>query len=173
MTIIVDPDNEYSRFGMNCANLQDLTAKSALPRCSLVFVPSFDRALGIRQFSFLCALAWRLADAGRPVRFVVDELSEFTTAAEAPPEWRRLVKRGRKKGVTIMAASQRPAEIDKTIWSNASLVRTGRLGYDNDQLVIAAALGVPVASVRSLGQLDYLELDRNGSGQVAKGHLTF
>jgi hypothetical protein len=142
------------------------------PRGSLVFVPSFDRTTAVRQFSFLCALAWTLASRAHPVRFVVDELSEFTTATEAPPEWRRLVKRGRKQGITILAAAQRPAEIDKTIWSNATLVRAGRLSFAADQAVIAAALDVEVDQVRTLGSLDYLQRDRN-SGQLTRGHLTF
>lgn len=137
-----------------------------------MFVPSFDRALAIRQFAFVCAIAWRTAERGRPVDFVVDELSEFTTASEAPAEWRRLVKRGRKAGISVYAAAQRPAEIDKTIWSNASLVRTGRLNYVEDQRTIAAALGVPVDQVIALGQLDYLERDRN-SGELRRGRLTF
>jgi len=102
----------------------------------------------------------------------VDELSEFTTASEAPHEWRRLVKRGRKQGITILAAAQRPAEIDKTIWSNATLVRAGRLSFAADQAVIAAALDVDVDQVRALGSLDYLERDRN-SGELRRGHLTF
>lgn len=135
-------------------------------------MPTPDRAKGIRQFAFLCALAWRAAERGRRVRFVVDELSEFTTATEAPFEWRRLVKRGRKAGIVILAAAQRPAEIDKTIWSNASLVRSGRLNFADDQRVIAAALGVPVDQVAALGQLDYIEADRN-AGQLRRGRLTF
>lgn len=102
----------------------------------------------------------------------MDELSEFTTAAEAPPEWRRLVKRGRKQGITILAAAQRPAEIDKTIWSNATLVRAGRLSFAADQAVVAAALDVDVNEVRTLGALDYLQRDRN-SGQLTRGRLTF
>jgi len=172
--IIIDPDGEYGRFGTVAPNLAaavDALAKNG-PDPTVIFRPSFDRAIGIRQFSFLCALAWRYAERGRPLLFVVDELSEFTTASEAPAEWRRIVKRGRKAGLSIIAAAQRPAEIDKTIWSNASLVRSGRLNYADDQAVIAAALGVPRDQVAQLGQLDYLEQDRN-SGELRHGRLTF
>ena len=171
-TLIVDPDGEYHRFGLRCASLAELVRQVQGPRGTLIYVPSLDRAVAIQQFSFLCALAWRIAERGRRVRFVVDELSEFTTATEAPHAWRRLVKRGRKAGVSVYAAAQRPAEIDKTIWSNASLVRAGRLSFAADQVVIAAALDVDVDQVRALGQLDYLERDRN-SGQLVKGRLTF
>ena len=178
--MIVDPDGEYTRHGRSCSTLADLVARcndalaggeghQALP---LTFRPSFDRATGIKQFAFVCSIAWRLAEAGRPVVFVVDELSEFTTATDAPHEWRRLVKRGRKAGITIYGAAQRPAEIDKTIWSNASLVRSGRLNFAEDQRVIAAALGVAIDQVAALGQLDYIEADRN-SGQLRRGRVTF
>lgn len=170
--IIVDPDGEYYRYGLRCSSLADLVNRVQGGRGSLVFVPSLDRATAIRQFAFCCAVAWRIAERGRPVHFVVDELSEFTTAIEAPHEWRRLVKRGRKAGITIDAAAQRPAEIDKTIWSNATLIRSGRLNFAADQSVIAAALGVGVDQVIALGQLDYLERDRN-TGELRRGHLTF
>jgi hypothetical protein len=169
----VDPDEEYARFGLRCSTLADLWTRARGPASSLVFVPSDDRALGTKQFSTLCFYAWRLAKAGRLVTFVVDELGEFTRANEAPAAWRRLVKRGRKHGVTIYAGAQRPAEIDKTIWSNPSLVRSGRLGYADDQTVIAAALAVKVADVATLGQLDYLERDFNAGTPPVRGHLTF
>lgn len=168
----MDPDGEYVRFGLRVASLAELVQRVQGARGSLVFVPSLDRPTAIRQFAFCCQVAWSIAERGRPVHFVVDELSEFTTALEAPHAWRRLVKRGRKKGITIDAAAQRPAEIDKTIWSNATLVRTGRLNFADDQRVIAAAIGVPVDQVNALGQLDYLERDRN-SGELRRGHLTF
>lgn len=171
--LIVDPDAEYSRFGMNTRELASLVSMLKGPRGALVFVPSLNRATAIRQFAFVCAVAWRLAERGYPVELVVDELSEFTTALEAPAEWRRVVKRGRKMGITVRAAAQRPAEIDKTIWSNATLVRTGRLNFAADQTVIAAALGVNVAQVEALGQLDYLERDLNRGGVVVRGRLTF
>lgn len=171
--LIVDPDGEYVRHGLRCRDLDELVTRSAGPACSLVFVPSHDRAVAVKEFSVICGRAWRLAEWGRAVHLVVDELSEFTSATEAPHEWRRLVKRGRKAGITIDAAAQRPAEIDKTIWSQATLVRTGWLGYAADQAVVAAALGVDVDQVRALAPLEYLELDRNAGGRVARGRLTF
>ena len=170
--IIVDPDGEYSRFGLVCRTLANVVAAIRGPRGCVVFVPSLERAAGVQQFTFLCVAAWRLLERGTRVHFVVDELAEFTTAQLAPGAWRRLVKRGRKKGCSIDVASQRPAEIDKTIWSNPSTVRSGRLGYADDQTVVAAALGVPVDQVRSLGQLEYLERDFN-SGELRRGRLTF
>jgi DNA helicase HerA-like ATPase len=173
LQIIVDPDAEYAGQGAQIASLARLVELAKLPGArSVVFVPSVDRAVGIKQFSFVCSLVWSVALQGRPVRLVVDELSEFTTASEAPAAWRRVVKRGRKQGISVIAAAQRPAEIDKTIWSNASTVRSGRLNFENDQTVIAAALGVTRDDVASLKQLDYLERDRN-TGALIRGHLTF
>lgn len=173
LQIIIDPDGEYAGFGPNVPKLEMLVQLAQLPGPrSLVFVPSDDQAAGVRQFAFICHLAWSLALMRRPVRLVVDELAEFTTASRAPASWRRVVKRGRKYGMSILAGSQRPAEIDKTIWSNASRIRSGMLGYADDQAVIAAALGVPRAQVAALSNLDYLERDKN-SGQLVTGHLTF
>jgi hypothetical protein len=169
--LIVDPDGEYSRHGLRCRTLEEL-CRRAQGSAALTFVPSADRPTGIRQFAFICSLAWSLAARRPPVLLVVDELSEFTTATEAPFEWRRVVKRGRKAGISVLAAAQRPAEIDKTIWSNASLVRAGRLNYPEDQRTIAAAIAAPLDQVVSLGNLDYLERDHNAA-QLRRGRLTF
>jgi hypothetical protein len=153
--LIVDPEDEYS-IGSKCGSLRELVLLTAAPEWRVRFVPSIDRGAGVRDFNFACALAFVRA----PCVFVVDELHEFVTASEAPTAWRRLVKRGRKHGVTIFAAAQRPASIDKGLWSNASLIRCGRLNYAEDQRVMAAALDVPVDRVAALVEWQCIARDR-------------
>jgi hypothetical protein len=73
----------------------------------------------------------------------------------------------------IHAASQRPAEIDKTIFSNASRIRVYRLGYDADQAAAAAALGVSRDQVAQLQGHGYLERDALAGGGLTSGTLHF
>lgn len=160
--LVCDPDAEYDKHGRRAHTLAEVVKLTAAPSFAVVFTPSDDRALGIKQFAFLCALAWEIsANQGRPLSFVADELAEFVTAGIAPPAWRRLVKRGRKHGMTIYAATQRPAEIDKTIWSNASTIRACRLNNEADQVTIARALNVKREQVTALTGFAWIELDRN------------
>jgi hypothetical protein len=104
------------------------------------------------------------------VVFVVDELADYVGPSfrDAPESWQWLIRRGRKYGVTIIAASQRPAQIDKTLFDLASTVRTGRLNTIDSQRTVAGALGVEVADVRALTGHQFIERDRN-SGRLRKG----
>ena len=178
--ILVDPDNEYGpHVGPHlAADLKTIAEISLKPGSSspgwFRFVPSEDRRTGIRQFSYLCTLAWIWATKmKRDTLLLVDELAEFTAANEAPLAWRRLVKRGRKQGISVLAASQRPAEIDKTIFSNASRIRVYRLGYDADQAAAAAALGVARTDVAGLQGHDFLERNALAGGGLTRGSLHF
>lgn len=178
--ILVDPDGEY---GADIAAALTVSSLAEISRLSLTgqptggwfrFVPSDDRELGIRQFSYLCGLAWIWATRlRRETLLLVDELAEFTQANKAPAAWRRLIKRGRKQGISVLAASQRPAEIDKTIFSNASRIRVYRLGYDADQAAAAAALGVSRDDVAQLQGHAYLERDALADGGLTSGKLHF
>jgi hypothetical protein len=97
----------------------------------------------------------------------------FTAANDAPAAWRRLVRRGRKQGISVLAASQRPAEIDKTIFSNASRIRVYRLGYDADQVAASAALGTTRADVAGLQGHDFIERNALAGGGLTRGTLHF
>ena len=104
-----------------------------------------------QQFNLCCQIAFDLAaKAGRSLTFAVDELQQVTTASKAPEWWGALVRRGRKYGVSVYAAAQRPAEIDKTIYSNCTRLRTGFLGYPDDQVTIAKAMGINPAEIGAL-----------------------
>lgn len=176
--ILVDPDNEYgAHVAALSADLNTITSISLKPGTGagwFRFVPSDDRKLAIRQFSYLCGLAWIWSTRlKRETLLLVDELSDFTAANDAPAAWRRLVRRGRKQGISVLAASQRPAEIDKTIFSNASRIRVYRLGYDADQTAAAAALGVARTDVAGLQGHEFLERNALAGGGLTRGTLHF
>lgn len=167
--LICDPDGEYDKHGARARTLAQVVALTAAPNFAITFTPSDDSKIGTDQFAFLCTLAWNIAnDQGRPLTFTVDELAEYVTASQAPMSWRRLVKRGRKYGVTVYAGSQRPAEIDKTIWSNASMIRAGRLNNPPDQMTVARALNVKVEDLTKLTGHAWISLDRN-TGKHRRG----
>lgn len=164
--LIVDPDDEYGGIAERCT-LAEARIESKGKAWRVRVVPSFDQAIGRKQFELACRIAWEAAQAA-PVTFCVDELADFVTASEAGPEWRRLVRRGRKHGVTVYALSQRPASIDKGIWSQATVIRCGRLNYTDDQVTMAKALCVPVQEVAALTGRHWIAADRV-SGKLLRG----
>lgn len=87
-----------------------------------------------------------------PLVFLVDELADYVGPSfrQAPASWLWLVRRGRKYGATVIAASQRPEEIDKTLFSMANVLDVHAIGDPNTQLRLARALGVPRQEVEQL-----------------------
>lgn len=175
--IVVDPDGEYADAGVLHDQLPDLLKATAYSTFRTRFRPSFVRATAEYQFDVICRLVRWHADpqpgqtpppAVGPLVFVVDELADFVGPSfrDAPESWQWIIRRGRKYGVTLYAASQRPAQIDKTLFDLASTIRTGRLNNADSQRVVAAALGVNPAAIETLSGHESIERDKN-SGRLS------
>lgn len=171
--IVIDPDGEYDGFGVlhESGELQQLCQATGYATFRARFRPSHNRSIAERQFALICRLVRWHADPepGQarpprvgPVALVVDELADYVGPSfrEAPDSWQWVVKRGRKYGVATFAASQRPAEIDKTLFSLASCIRVGRLNDPPDQARVAGAIGVPVGEIAALADHAYIERDK-------------
>lgn len=128
------------------------------------------------QFDWFCDVCWHAGN----LWMWVDELPEVTKANKAPKAWRRCVNVGRdyalhdgtRSGITILATGQRMAECDKSIISNADVIRTGRLAHLEDARLMAKTLGVRPEEVTSLPDLHYIEWRANASG-LERGVLSF
>jgi hypothetical protein len=172
--IVVDPDGEYTEAGYLHSSVRQAVQATAYASFRTRFRPSHIRAQAEQQFDALCQLVrWHSGGGASappavgPVVFVVDELADFVGPSfrESPESWQWLIRRGRKYGVTLIAASQRPAHIDKTIFDLATTVRTGRLNNLDSCRALASPLGVPVADVAALTGHEFIERDRN-SGRL-------
>lgn len=169
--LIYDPDGEYLTFGRRVEKVGDVL--SVLRQCEggkgfrLIFQPAPDPAQAVKQFDLVCKAAF---EAGN-LLFLVDELADVTTPSRAPAGWSMVTRRGRKRGITVFGAAQRPANIDKNFLGNCTRVRAGRLLYEPDARAVAAVLGVPHAEFLSLESLHYVE--RLPPAEAARGVLKF
>jgi len=125
------------------------------------------------QFQAFCELAWR---EGNLLMFV-DELAEVTKANKAPGAWRKVVNVGRSydngtKAISIIGASQRPAEVDKSFLANCDVIHTGRLGDIADAKRFAASFGVEPSELVNLPDLSWVE-KRADSPEILRGMLVF
>lgn len=119
-------------------------------------------------FARFCDAAWLVADARRPVVVIVDELASVVrSAGKAAPSWARLSSRGRKYGVILWAGTQRPQEIDKTLFGNVNTLWCGRLKTQRDRKLLAEEMDVSMADLAGLGRLEYLE--RSGADAPVRG----
>lgn len=175
--IIFDPKSEYGAFAhmhRDCLSIaKDL--RHASFKTGFRFPTREEIAAGAKQltpadmlkaFEFCCKAAYQKGDCW----IVIDELSLVTKPTNAPAAWSDVTMRGRHEGLTVIAASQRPASVDKNFFGNASIVRTGRLNFDADIKTLANVLNVSYADVRNLAPLHFIQRDMN-SGQVTNGVL--
>lgn len=178
--IVIDPDGEYAD---GCGALHDraddLLQATAFAEFRARLRPSHVRSVAEAQFDAVCRMVrWHAApEPGQvkpprvaPVCLVVDELADLVGPSfrDTPESWQWIVRRGRKYGVSLYAASQRPAQIDKTLFDLASLIRTGRLNNADSQRVVAAAIDVKPDEIAGLTGHAWLARDKN-SGKLTRG----
>lgn len=171
--LIFDPKHEYQG-GVEASELVFLQGAGSRPRS--ILRPSFDADLRIRQFDRFCAAALAVARSRGRVTVLADELHLVSMPGKAPRYWRELIETGRAIGVTVLCASIRPAAIDKSLWSNATHIRCGRLNNEDDCKTVANSLGVPWRDLLALksagGVVEFVERDL-GTGVTKRGQLTF
>lgn len=163
--LIWDPDGEYP---VNCYSkktefIRGLSKCYSTPQSAIghrgAIVP-VRLALAVeptaKNFEWFCSVAFALADARRPLVVVAEEIADVTSPGKAGPWWGRLCRRGRKYGVTLYAITQRPAECDKTIYSQAAHKWIGFMDNEADQSRLAKLCGIAAARVGALKPLQYL-----------------
>lgn len=153
--LIFDPGEDYGAFGTVTDSLASIHKQIiGAPGAPFRFVyrPSINLAIARGQFDAFCQLAYIAAD----LLVVADELQDVTLPNWAPPWWSALVRKGRKRGVRIIAASQRPAGIEKGIWSMATLIQSGRLSDAEDARTVARVLMVDPWEVVGLPPLHWI-----------------
>jgi hypothetical protein len=108
-------------------------------RCRIAFAPDrLNKKLDFTRFSER-ALTWAL---GRQVTIVAEELADVSTPGKAPDGWGELVRRGRVRGVDLIAIMQRVQETDKTIIGQAARVVCLRLATPDDRDYMARKMGL-------------------------------
>jgi hypothetical protein len=151
--MIWDYMQEYSGFvDLTTQRLSDAIRGINQKAFKVAFQPSYDDKIRAKQFDTFCNAAVEAGD----VRLVIEELAFVTSPTRSPSGWKKATGIGRHKGLRIIGASQRPAQIDKDFWSNCTEIHCGFLNYERDQIVMAQALGVPVSDIQGLKPLEYL-----------------
>lgn len=130
----------------------------------IVFRPRLNREVDQAQFGAVC----KIAMAARNVTMVVDELHTVTRPSWAPDGWSELIMMGRGYGCEVFGLSQRPASVDKDFLSNASMVHTGRLAFNEDAKAVGKSLTVPWQDVMNLSGFQWIRRDIL-TGKVTRG----
>lgn len=162
--VVWDIDDEYS----DISGIKEIKTIAALAKALRTSKTGRFRFTGGQSyFDDFCKIvfAWGECTA------VVEELADVTSPGKAPDGWGTLVRRGRKRGIILFAVTQRPAESDKTIMGNASIIHCGRMQKATDQKYMAGEMNIPIDLLKGLKPLEYLE--RKNTGEAYRGKVTF
>lgn len=110
------------------------------------------------DFDFFCRVAFRWAQ-DKAAAILVDELSDVTTIAKAPEAWGDIVRKILFTGSWVFAVAQRPAECDKTVIGNASIIHVHRMSRAKDRKYIADEMDITRDMVDKLKNRDWIEKD--------------
>lgn len=141
--LVWDPDGEYSGIVQThttrstfIAALRKRCGRSSPMRLGLTVDPTEA------AFEWWAAAVFAVACATRPMVVVAEEIADVTRTAKASTAWGQLVRRGRKYGVQLFAVTQRPAECDKTIYSQTAYKWVGVLESEADRKRLASLIGI-------------------------------
>lgn len=155
--MVWDMEDEYDH--IQAVKLQDLPAhlhRAGKGNIAVRVIPSTDYDLRQAQFDIFCRAAMAVGD----LTMLAEELRFVTKASWAPAGWASVVLRGRKRGLRVIGASQRPASIDKDFLSNATYIRCGALGYPEDRKAVAAVMGTDPRYIEALEGFEAIEWHR-------------
>lgn len=144
-------------------------------RKNIAFVDVSDDI--VKTFELFCMCCWHYAQHIGPFVLVSEELADVEKSGKASPFWGRLLRRGLKRGVSIVAISQRWQEADKTALGNASFVYCFQQANVANDKYMAQAIGCPVEMISNLKivekkSYEYIEFD-SGSKIFSKKVLKF
>lgn len=124
------------------------------------------RSIVPADFDFFCraAYAW-----GKCI-VIAEELADVTTPGKAPLGWGMVVRRGRDRSLEVYGVTQRPAESDKTVIGNATLIHCAMLPRFADRQYMAREMDIDVEKIAALKPLEWVE--RAGM-ETLKGRVVF
>lgn len=109
------------------------------------------------EFQALC----KIVSAAKNCVFMIEELGRYTTPSYAPPAWADCCNDGRHDGLHIIAASQFPAQLDKSFLGNATELWCGYLGEEAHRVVMARKMDIPPQKIKELAQFQFLHFNRD------------
>lgn len=155
--LVWDMEDEYTDIpAVSLAQLPAALHRAGQGPFRFRVIPAADAAIRQVEFDLFC----RTAMAVGKLMLLAEELRFVTQPSKAPAGWASVTLRGRKRGVKVIGASQRPASIDKDFLGGATLIRCGALGYPEDRKAVAAVMGIDAALIEKLEGFEVIEWQR-------------
>lgn len=106
------------------------------------------------NFEWFCRVVWASLDGSRETVVMVEELADVARPGKAGPNWGQLIRVGRKYGAVLLVATQRPQEIEKTLFTQVSRKWAG-LVSPYDSTYVEKHLGLERGSLQGIEPESY------------------
>jgi hypothetical protein len=175
--LVFDPLKEYAERGVVVQTVRQVIAAMKRASFKVIWQPPDQTDFESKEFKVDFGLFCTAAFEAGNLCLLVEELELVTRPAWAPAPWRMCTKRGRHQGLSIMAATQRPADADKAFWSSCTYIRVHALRETGDKDRMAKVLDIPYESINGLKtiavsdaktSITYVEKDFNAGTQGQK-----
>jgi hypothetical protein len=154
--IIMDTKDENGEFADLCGTLNELARATFKPTFRVRYIPKGEsKKARMAEFEAVC----RIASAAGNCTYLVEELGRYTMPSYAPPAWADCCNDGRHDGLHLIAASQFPAQIDKSFLGNATLIHCGFVKNATHRKVMAEEMDIDPDQIKALPNLHYLDYD--------------
>jgi len=160
--IIYDPQDEYDGQAQGADNIRE-AHKIFTSFGQVRIVSEYDE-----YFPVICQFAWEIEN----VCFIVDELDIFCNAMSSPTELKRIIRQGRKRGISFIGISRRHTEIPKDITSQASNIITFRQHEPRDLKYLVEITGINPDEISGLPDYEFINYDFS-LGKTLKNTVKF
>jgi len=165
--IIFDTLDEYSE-GDHVYNFEEYSSRliqySKEDRDGFCLIYKFDPESDTDHFEFDHAL--RLAYYYGNVQIVIEEIQVFSSPHNLPKWLKNCLLTGRHQGLSIIATTQRPGELNKTILSQSAHIFCGRIVEGNDVRYLAGFLNQDSEKLSMLPDRRFLYFSRDGVKEI-------
>ena len=110
------------------------------------------------DFAAVCELVWACGN----MVLVVEEIDRFTDSHSLGFEFANIVQRGRHRHITLIALSQRPYRVNRTLSSQVKEMYTFKQNEPRDIDFISEFIGEDVERIRELPLYNYIHWTADG-----------
>ena len=162
--IIIDPTGEYtdksgkaifknaivvhdfSEFGKKIIELEKLK------KFVLIFQPGIDTRNFEAEFDEICRVCYYLGN----IQMVLEELQLYASTHQIPHWLKQLMLTGRHQNISLLFTSQRPGQINKTVFSQCIHIFCGSIIEGNDLRYVANFLNQDFKILTMLPDREFL-----------------
>jgi hypothetical protein len=165
--LVWDPRGEYTAAG--CELIQDLPTLAAKLKETWDGEGKFCYWGPLADFQEWATMAYLWGQLW-PAALVAEELADVTNSGGGKGAWGELVRKGLFYGNHVYGITQRPQEVDKTLWGNAMVKHCHRLELPLDSKYMGQVMGCEPEDVAGLVGYQWIERHAGDpAGHVRKG----